>query len=36
VQVTTETPQNIPLSPVVASIALISGVVLLTLETRKA
>ncbi len=36
VQVTTETTNNIPLSPVVGVIALIGGIALLTLNTRKA
>ncbi len=36
VQVTAETTKNIPLSPVVGMIALVGGVALLTLNTRKA
>ena len=36
VQVTTETTRNIPLSPAIGVIALIGGVALLTLDTRRA
>ncbi len=36
VQVTTETTNNIPLSPVVGVIALLGGIALLTLNTSKA
>lgn len=36
VQVTTETTQKIPLSPLVGVIALIGGIALLTLNVRKA
>ncbi|PIQ83441.1 MAG: DUF3185 domain-containing protein [Candidatus Omnitrophica bacterium CG11_big_fil_rev_8_21_14_0_20_63_9] len=36
VQVTTETTKNIPFSPVVGVIALVGGIALLTLNTRKA
>ncbi len=35
VQVTTETAKRIPLSPVVGVVALIGGIALLTLNTRK-
>ena len=35
VQVTTATTKNVPLSPVVGVIALIGGIVLLTVNTRK-
>jgi len=36
VQVTTETTKNIPLSPVIGVVALIGGIALLTLDTRRA